>query len=38
VINQEAADYAAKAGLEVVMDQCMRKHLYRILSVDEEYK
>ena len=38
VINQEAADYAEKAGLEVVMDQCMRKHLYRILSVDEEYK
>jgi predicted CoA-binding protein len=38
IINREAADYAEKAGLEVVMDQCMRKHLYRILSVDEEYR
>lgn len=31
VINEEAAARAAKAGLKVVMDKCMRKELMRLL-------
>jgi len=38
VINEEAADYAGKAGLKVVMNKCMRKELFRMLSREEEYK
>jgi predicted CoA-binding protein len=37
VINQAAADYAEAAGLKVVMNKCMRKELFRMLSVEEEY-
>ena len=29
VINEEAADYARKAGLKVVMDKCMRRRHIR---------
>lgn len=30
ITNEEAADYARKAGLKVVMDKCMRKQLMKI--------
>lgn len=32
VINEEAADYARKAGLRVVMDRCMLKEHQRIYN------
>ena len=35
VINQAAADKAAKAGLKVVMDRCMRKELMKLLEQDK---
>jgi predicted CoA-binding protein len=38
VINEQAADYARKAGLKVVMNKCMRKELYRMFLREEEYK
>jgi uncharacterized protein len=30
IVNREAADLAAKAGLSVVMDKCMRKELMKL--------
>ncbi|MFC1948230.1 CoA-binding protein [Chloroflexota bacterium] len=32
VINEEAAEYARKAGLRVVMDRCMLKEHQRIYN------
>ncbi|MEE8419521.1 MAG: CoA-binding protein [Dehalococcoidales bacterium] len=36
VINKEAAAYARKAGLKVVMDKCMRKRHYKYYGRDSE--
>ena len=32
IINEEAADYAGKAGLDVIMDRCMRKEHIKLLG------
>lgn len=32
VVNEEAADYARKAGLKVVMDKCMRREHIRLFK------
>ena len=32
IVNEEAADYAGKAGLDVIMDRCMRKEHVRLFG------